>query len=555
MLAEGAMLAFLGAVLGAAAGLGYAKAMLWALTTVWSNAVGTSTLEFHVSSTSLLTGFVSGIVVAVITIWLTLRKQARQPARELLADEAPQPKSVTGRLARWSAVICAMLGLATIGYAISAGQITNPEIFFEAGSLLLIAGLAGAAAWLAAINRKPATADLTLITLGTRACARRRKRSLATIALLASGCFVIVSIGVFRLDANLDARKRTSGTGGFTLIGQASLPVVQDLNSESGRQFFGLSDKDFNGVFIVPFRVRNGDEASCLNLNRAQRPRLIGVKPELLTGRFAFADTAKGLDAHAGWNLLKRSAATTQLSSPDEIPAIGDANSIQWALGKSVGDTLDYTDELGHTFKLRLVAAVANSILQGSLIIDEDEFVKRFPSESGYRFFLLDTPPSATDSLSATLSRALQDQGMEITPAVRRLDEFNAVQNTYLGTFQILGGLGLLLGSAGLGVVVLRNVLERRGELALLLAVGFRKRSISWLVLVEHGALLLVGLGLGVLAALVAVLPALLSPARQLPYASLSVTLGAVLLNGLVWTWLATRLALRGNLLGALRNE
>ena len=61
---------------------------------------------------------------------------------------------------------------------------------------------------------------------------------------------------------------------------------------------------------------------------------------------------------------------------------------------------------------------------------------------------------------------------MEVTPAVRRLAAFNAVQNTYLSTFQVLGGLGLLLGSVGLGVVVLRNVLERRGELALLLAVG-----------------------------------------------------------------------------------
>jgi len=47
----------------------------------------------------------------------------------------------------------------------------------------------------------------------------------------------------------------------------------------------------------------------------------------------------------------------------------------------------------------------------------------------------------------------------------------------------------------------------------------------------------------------------LLSPARQLPFASLAVTLAAVLLNGLVWTWLATRVALRGNLLAALRNE
>jgi ABC-type antimicrobial peptide transport system permease subunit len=135
------------------------------------------------------------------------------------------------------------------------------------------------------------------------------------------------------------------------------------------------------------------------------------------------------------------------------------------------------------------------------------------------------------------------------------LNAFNAVQNTYLGTVQVLGGLGLLLGSAGLGVVVLRNVLERRGELGLLVAVGFRRRALQRLVLSEHGALLAMGLGLGIAAAAVAVLPAVLSPGTQLPYGSLALTLTAVLLNGLLWTWLATRYALRGNLLAALRNE
>jgi len=53
----------------------------------------------------------------------------------------------------------------------------------------------------------------------------------------------------------------------------------------------------------------------------------------------------------------------------------------------------------------------------------------------------------------------------------------------------------------------------------------------------------------------VAVLPAVLSPAAQLPYASLLLTLGAVLVNGALWTWAATRFALRGNLLAALRND
>jgi ABC-type antimicrobial peptide transport system permease subunit len=149
----------------------------------------------------------------------------------------------------------------------------------------------------------------------------------------------------------------------------------------------------------------------------------------------------------------------------------------------------------------------------------------------------------------------MQDVGLELTPAPLRLAQFNAVQNTYLGTFQVLGGLGLLLGSVGLGIVVLRNVLERRGELALLVAVGFRRQLVQQLLLLENGALLAAGLGVGVIAAAVAVLPAVLAPGTQLPMISLATTLVAILLNGLLWTWLATRFAVRGDLLRALRNE
>jgi ABC-type antimicrobial peptide transport system permease subunit len=555
LLGEGTAIALLGGVVGAVAGIGYAKAMLWGLTTIWRDAVGTSLLHFYASGTTLVTGFLASTVIAVFTIWLTLRKQGRRPARELLSGEVVEQRVASGRIARWVAAVSGVAGLALIGFVISRRQTADAEAFFESGSLILIAGLAAAAAWLAALARRAHPKQLSFGGLGVRGCARRRKRSLATIALLACGCFVIVSIGAFHLDANQDASKRSSGTGAFTLIGQAALPVVQDLDSQSGREFFGLSPKDLSDLTVVSFRVRDGDDASCLNLNRAQKPRLLGVRPGTLAGRFTFAEAAKGLDIHRGWDLLKRDEGATNSVQADEVPAIGDANSIQWALGKSVGDAIDYTDEQGRTFKLRLVAAVANSILQGNLIIDETEFVRRFPSASGYRFFLMDVPARAAAEISATLSRALQDVGLELSPAVQRLNAFNAVQNTYLGTFQILGGLGLLLGSAGLGVVVLRNVLERRGELGLLLAVGFRKRAVQWVVMAEHSALLGVGLGLGLIAAVVAVLPALLSPARQLPYGSLTITLGAVLLNGVVWTWVATRLALRGNLLAALRNE
>src|SRR5208283_667196 len=106
-------------------------------------------------------------------------------------------------------------------------------------------------------------------------------------------------------------------------------------------------------------------------------------------------------------------------------------------------------------------------------------------------------------------------------------------------TFQVLGGLGLLLGSAGLGVVVLRNVLERRGELALLAAVGFAPRILRRLVVVEHAVLLALGMALGMAAAVLALLPVLLSPPAQVRCGPLAATLGLVFLSGLFWTWAA----------------
>jgi hypothetical protein len=375
---------------------------------------------------------------------------------------------------------------------------------------------------------------------------------LATISLLASGSFLVAAVGVFKLDANAQAGNRASGTGGFALLGESTLPIVHDLNNETGREFFGLSSNDLPSVRFVPFRVHDGEDASCLNLNRAQTPRLLGVHPEVLRDRFTFAGVANGVSGNDPWLLLD------QLQPDGAVPAIGDGASIQWALGKSLGDTLSFYDDRGREFKVRLMAALANSVLQGSLIISENELLKRFPSETGYRLFLIDVPahPSGeAQRVASILSRATQDYGLQVVPAPGRLAEYNAVQNTYLNTFQVLGGLGLLLGSIGLGVVVLRNVLERRSELALLLAVGFRRRALNWIVLSEHGALLLLGLMIGMVAAFVAVLPTLLAPGTEFPVRSLVITLAMMFLSGALWTWFATNLALRGHLLDALRND
>jgi putative ABC transport system permease protein len=455
---------------------------------------------------------------------------------------------------RWGIVtaVVAFVGAAIILFVTptSGGGEAVAGAFFGAGTLLLIGALALSRTVLRTVAGGWDRPMVSLQGLGLRNAARRGGRSLAIIGVLACGVFLVVAVWVFRQGPPENPLARDSGTGGFALYGDSSIPILHDLSTKSGRKALGLVGQGIDDVRAVQFRVRDGDDASCLNLNRAQQPRLMAVQADALEQRnaFKFVATIKGADEQ-GWQLLR-----TDLD-PGVVPAVGDNRTLEWGLHKKIGDELEYTDEMGRPFRVRIVGMLASSILQGSLIIAEDEFVARFPSVDGYRVLLIDAPVDRADAITQKLSSGLRDYGLVLTPAGERLAAFSAVENTYLSIFMMLGGLGLVLGSVGLGLVVLRNMLERRGELAMLRAVGFGRGRLKRMVFYEHWGLMLAGLVCGVISALVAVIPALQSPGGQVPYGSLAVTVAGIALSGAVWVWIAGTLALRGGLLDALRNE
>ena len=65
----------------------------------------------------------------------------------------------------------------------------------------------------------------------------------------------------------------------------------------------------------------------------------------------------------------------------------------------------------------------------------------------------------------------------------------------------------------------------------------------------------MLGLAVGVGAALLAVWPSLTTPGAQMPWRTLGWMLAGVLTSGMIRTWLAATVALRGKLLPALRSE
>jgi putative ABC transport system permease protein len=551
-LAEGAVVAAAGGILGAALGILYNLALLRGLNTLWIDAVGVSSIEIYVKPSSLLVGALSGMVIALLTMWgLSARQARRSPAELQRLGRRARPNSavypllflIPGSLAAAAAIALVATGI---------GERGNPMgRFFAAGGLLLVALLLIGCFLLLRRRSSAAAAAISMPGIGLRGIARRSGRSIAVSGLLAFGIFIVFAVGANRLDLFVQTEDRSSGTGGFALYGETTLPIAGDLNEPIDRRRIGLPGGELEEVRFVPLRVHEGDDASCLNLNQVRNPRILAVRPEQLAerGAFSFVDHPPLREGESPWTLLDSSSAA------DTIPAIVDQTVLTWGLHKSLGHTLTYVDEQGRQFDVQIVASLENSVFQGSILVSERPFLDRYPSSTGTNVFLADAPAAASEELGGALRRALRDYGLELEPAARRLAEFNKVQNTYLSIFLMLGGLGLILGSFGMGLVVARNTLERRGELALLRAVGFGKALVRRLLLSEHLYLLGYGVASGLIAALVAVLPVIPQRGADLPVGFLAILTAAVAVNGLVWTTLSVAAATRGDLLPALRNE
>ena len=111
------------------------------------------------------------------------------------------------------------------------------------------------------------------------------------------------------------------------------------------------------------------------------------------------------------------------------------------------------------------------------------------------------------------------------------------------------------MGTFGLATVQLRNILERKGELGLMRALGFAPRRLASMVLFENGLLLFGGLGIGGMAAVFVVLPHAWVGAASVPWTTLSWMLVAILTVGLLTGLIAVRATLQISLQQALREE
>jgi putative ABC transport system permease protein len=490
-LLEGLVVVTLGSTLGALLAFAYTRGLLLFLESIW-NRGDERMFRFHAAPASIVGGIIGFIILMMITIWFVTRRQAKRSASLRLESGSEEIHRNGKSRARWIAPAAAIIGVAAL---LGSKIIGTQGAFFLAGFSFLIAGLA----LFRLIGTPRSNPSLTIAHLARLNIARRPTRSLVVVGSLAAGLFLVVSVTAFQKHGGGDWQERSSPSGGFAFWIETTTPVHRSSASDSTADILNLGDQRAKLGDILPFRIGTGDDASCFNLNSVTRPRLLATDTSVLNqrGSFTIKSTAPGIDPT--WKSLREG---------DALRAFIDETTLMWVLKKKPGDRIDYTDEQGNTFPLEIAGTLTGSVFQGSFIVDEQRYLERFPSTGGYQLFLAETSNDLTETRNI-LQRALTDLGATVTTTTERLAAFNSVENTYISIFNVLGGLGVILGAAGLGIVTARNLAERQHEFTQLHQIGISRKIIRSLIVRETRQFILWAIGIGLIAAIISVLPAL----------------------------------------------
>ena len=514
--AEGAVVAVAGTLAGLPLGLWFAALTLHQLEGRWNEVIGIGSLTLSPSPRTVAIGAIAGLVVGHCSVWFALRR------KRIAAHEKTRARPFVGPASALALCVVASLFAPRFEGEAKAGA------FF-------VAGIAGLSAWILslriALNRAEGGSPARhWWQLALRNLARHPSRSLATIGFSSTACFLVFAIAASSPELP-DQTQRGSATGGFGLMVKATLPFPAAHDAGTN---------PLEGLRAVDLRVRPGDDASCLNPGQAHRPELIGVPRGALDGRFSFTD-------RESWSALESPL------GDDVVPAIGDETTVRWMLHLSPGAELEEVDDSGRRFRLRIVGLVADSFLQGRLFVSNDLLSKRFPITSAMRLRLADVPEAEVEARTHDVLDAWEDLGVAAERPAERVRRYHAVERTHLAIFGALGSLGLALGLLGVAVLVLRHGHERRRELALLRALGFSHTRLVVMSVVEHGALLLLGLVGGVASAWIALPPR--PGAGETPVSAMLWRAGLILVTGLVATLVAAIASRADTPAAALRDE
>ncbi len=530
-----------GALMGLFLAVGYSRLVFWGLEELWYDMIRTDLLTLHFNPLNLLLGTLAGFLAGMTTVYLSVRNMLRR-TRSTAENQTASDKKI--RFFRLGKLVSGILTMVWITYLVASGRLNDTTGWFVGGMFVLSTALLFVLSFLFARETPTESFNMSVRSLGRKNLKRNPWGSFSTIVLLVLSTFILLITALNRKDVLPDPKDKRSGSGGFEYVVEATIPMLYDLNDPDRQDALGMPE----GLTFLQMLSAYNDDASCLNLNRITQPKILGVDPNQLEGRFSFVSDGLITDKEHPWQTLSQ-------SMNGVIPAIVDETVMVWGLGKNVGDTLVYENRRGEKMALLLVGGLSSSVLQGHVVISRQQFERHFPEAGGSDFMLMETVGNV-DNLPVELEFTFKEFGWQVTSTKKKLAEFASIENTYLNIFFLMGAFAMLLATVGLAVSILSNLLDRKKEWALLRSLGFGQGKMLRLFSYEHMTLFLTGTGIGLICSVIATLPGLLAGNVAHSAGFVAMVLLVLIINGLIWLTVMPSLFFKRLVVGeALRND
>lgn len=543
--AESALIAIIGCFLGSIAGVLVNILLINLLNTVWQGAVQTDTLDASFSILPVLSGFMATLIMALIFLGLQIRLFLTNLNREkkLIHTSPSQSRNLIFLLISFF-VSAAFFSLSLF--------IKDSEILysFASGSVLMIFMILSWRQYIIHSSDLSSDKRRTSEKLSLKYYSYYPLQAITPVLFIATGIFAVFITGSNRMNMDSKILKNSGGTGGYLLWCESSIPVMEDITTSAGLKALGLDDAEMSDLSFVQMKRSAGDDASCLNLNHITAPPLLGVDPSdfIARGSFSFAKSINEGNTDNPWQFLDAPA------SDNIVFGIADQTVLQWGLKIKTGDTLIMKAENGQILRIIIAAGLKSSVFQGHVLIGMENFRKFYPSVSGSSVFLTDGNQEMTEIYKETLLERLDNYGINAELTTDRLASYYEVTNTYLTVFGVFGALGLVIGIAGLGFVLLRNYNFRKREFALMLATGFAFSRIRKIILSEQMIILCAGIISGMIPAFVATLPSLKNN-QDIPWIYLLIMITIIFMTGASALYISVRSVTDISLTESLKKE
>jgi putative ABC transport system permease protein len=332
-----------------------------------------------------------------------------------------------------------------------------------------------------------------------------------TLGMFALIIFTVTVIAMIAaMQASIGDNMLREQSGGYDIMGRAALTPFQNLTSDNlPPELSNIDIEELETISLIKVDLIDYDRRQAqgteygppTSTGVATKYDLLGVSPEFMANNDF---TLESRDA----NFTSDRDAWLALNEDNSF-CIVDGNRLEGGGiqvgppieqgGAYVGGTITISekDKNGNR-TLKVIGIMDQSLFFSGIIVDK-ETVRNDYDGSDKMVVIKLGPDEDADFVAKEFEKAYLGIGLQTFDLKGIIDVILDLMNNMMYLMEGFLGIGLLIGIAGIGIISYRNVIERRQQIGMLRAIGFRKRMITKAFLIETSFITILAMLIGIM--------------------------------------------------------